>query len=165
MSNLTASPGARHHLGAHRILDLRDYLVPVGRALFAAIFVVAALGHFSPQTIAYAAHQGVPLPQLAVPLSGLIAFAGGVSVLVGYRARVGAWLIVLFLVPVTLTMHAFWAVSDPTMIGIQQAMFMKNLSMLGAALLVAHFGAGPLSLDERRSRRDEEATTAVKPEQ
>ena len=153
MSNITASPGTGHHLGAHRISDLSDYLVPVGRALFAAIFVVAALGHFSAQTIAYAAHQGVPLPNLAVPLSGLLALAGGVSVLVGYHARIGAWLIVAFLIPVTLMMHAFWAVTDPTMIGIQQAMFMKNVSMLGAALLITHFGAGPLSLDHLRSRR------------
>jgi putative oxidoreductase len=29
-------------------------------------------------------------------------------------------------------------------------MFMKNLSMLGAAILIAYFGAGPLSLDSRK---------------
>jgi putative oxidoreductase len=73
-------------------------------------------------------------------------------VAIGYRARMGAWLIVLFLVPVTLTMHAFWAVHDPQMAQLQQAMFMKNLSMLGGALLVAYFGAGPLSIDARRRR-------------
>ena len=56
---------------------------------------------------------------------------------------------VLFLVPVTLTMHNFWAVPDPMMRGMQMAMFMKNVSMLGAALLITQVGAGPLSLDAR----------------
>lgn len=127
-----------------------DYLVPVGRFLFAAIFIMAGLGHFSAQTIGYAAHQGVPLAGIAVPLSGVLALAGGLSILLGYRARIGAWLLVLFLIPVTLMMHNFWAVKDPMMAQMQQVMFMKNLSMLGGALLLAYFGAGPLSLDARQ---------------
>ena len=56
-------------------------------------------------------------------------------------------LLVLFLVPVTMMMHNFWAVADPMMAMTQQVMFMKNVSMLGAALLIAHFGSGPLSMD------------------
>jgi putative oxidoreductase len=63
---------------------------------------------------------------------------------------VGAAFLVAFLVPVTLSMHAFWAVKDPMMAQIQMAMFMKNVGLLGGALLVAHFGAGPYSLDARR---------------
>jgi putative oxidoreductase len=117
--------------------------------LFAAIFVMTVFGHFSPKTIGYAASQGVPLPNILVPLSGIMAAVGGLSVAFGYRAKLGAWIIVLFLVPVTLLMHAFWAVPDPQMAQMQQAMFMKNVSMLGGALLVAYFGAGPLSLDAR----------------
>lgn len=126
------------------------YLVPVGRALYAAIFLFAALSHFSEPTIDYAAGQGVPLPWLLVPLSGVIALAGGVSVLLGYRARFGAALLVLFLVPVTLALHNFWAFQDPAAAQLQQAMFLKNVSMLGGALLIAYFGAGPLSLDAKR---------------
>jgi len=130
-------------------------LTLVGRALFAAIFMMAAPGHFSAATIAYAAHQGVPFAGLLVPASGLLALAGGLSILLGYHARIGAWLLVLFLVPVTLTLHNFWTVKDPMMAQIQQAMFMKNLSMLGGALLVSQLGAGSMSLDARRgSGRD-----------
>ncbi|MGH7700289.1 MAG: DoxX family protein [Gemmatimonadales bacterium] len=126
-------------------------IVPIGRVLYAAIFFTALLGHFSSQAIGYAAQEGVPLAGLLVPLSGIVAGAGALSIALGYRARLGAWLIVLFLVPVTPTMHAFWAVSDPMMAQMQMAMFMKNLSMLGAALLIAHFGSGPLSLDARQA--------------
>ncbi len=122
-----------------------------GRVLFSLIFILAGLNHFSKQTIAFAASQGVPLASVAVPLSGVIAVVGGLSILLGYRARLGAWLIVLFLVGVT-PLHNFWAVHDPMMAQIQMAMFMKNISMLGGALLISQLGAGPLSLDARRSR-------------
>lgn len=138
------------------------FVTLVGRVQFAAIFLAAPLGHFSRQTIGYASQQGVPGAQWLVPLSGLIALAGGLSVLLGYKARIGAWLLVLFLVPVTLTMHNFWAVQDPMMAQIQQAMFFKNLSMLGGALLIARFGAGPLSLDARRSLKDRRATVSFR---
>ncbi|HZT42003.1 MAG TPA: DoxX family protein [Chthonomonadaceae bacterium] len=126
-------------------------VVLAGRVLFSAIFLIAGLGHFSQQEIGYAAHAGVPMAGLLVPLSGLIALAGGLSVLLGYRARIGAWLLVLFLIPVTLMMHNFWAVKDPMQAQMQMAHFLKNLSMLGGALLITHFGAGPLSLDARRA--------------
>jgi len=44
-------------------------------------------------------------------------------------------------------MHNFWAAPDVTTFQIERAMFMKNLTMLGGALLISYFGAGPLSLD------------------
>lgn len=122
------------------------YVVLAGRILYSAIFLMTPLGHFSAAYIGYAAQQGVPAPGLLVPLSGIIATVGALSIVLGYKAKIGAWLLVLFLVPVTLAMHNFWAVTDPMMHGMQLAMFMKNLSMLGAALLIAHFGSGPLSL-------------------
>ena len=122
-----------------------------GRVLFSLIFIFAGLNHFSKQTIAFAASQGVPLASVAVPLSGVIAVLGGLSILLGYRARLGSWLIVLFLIGVT-PLHNFWAVHDPMMAQIQMTMFMKNVSMIGGALLISQFGAGPLSLDARRSR-------------
>jgi putative oxidoreductase len=127
-------------------------VVVLGRFLFVLIFLMVVPNHFSRQTIAFAASQGVPLASIAVPLSGVLAGAGGLSILLGYRAKLGAWLIVLFLIPVTLMMHKFWAVQDPMMSQIQMILFMKNVSMLGAALLISQFGAGPFSLDARRSR-------------
>jgi putative oxidoreductase len=127
-------------------------VVILGRFLFALIFVMAGANHFNKQTIGYAASQGVPLAAVVVPLSGVLAIVGGVSILLGYRAKLGAWLIVLFLIPVTLMMHKFWTATDPMTAQIQMVMFMKNVSMLGGALLISHFGAGPFSLDVRRSR-------------
>ncbi len=146
-----ATPSAfssRTALGSTRTLTAA--LVPVGRALFAAIFLLAGRSHFDPGPIAYARSAGVPFAEFLVPASGVLAFLGGLSVLLGWRARLGAAMLAAFLVPVTLTMHAFWAVKDPMMKQIQFAMFMKNLGLLGGALLLMHLGAGPHSFDERR---------------
>src|ERR1700747_1145911 len=127
-------------------------VVVLGRFFFALIFLLAGANHFNKQTIGYAASQGVPLASMAVPLSGVLAIAGGLSILLGYRAKLGAWLIAIFLVPVSFMMHKFWTVTDPMMAQIQMILFMKNVSMLGGALLISQFGAGPFSLDARRSR-------------
>jgi putative oxidoreductase len=123
------------------------YLVLSGRVLFALIFITAAPRHFSSEGIGHAAQLGVPLATLLVPISGALALGGGLSVALGYRARLGAWALVAFLVPVTFMMHGFWRLSDPVLVHTQQALFAKNISMLGAALMVAYFGSGPISID------------------
>jgi putative oxidoreductase len=125
-------------------------IVLLGRFLFVLIFLLSGPRHFLSATIAYAAAQGVPMASIAVPISGILALAGGLSILLGFRARLGAWLIILFLVGVTPMMHSFWKVSDPMMYQMQFVMFMKNMSMLGGALIISQLGSGPWSLDSRR---------------
>jgi putative oxidoreductase len=137
--------------GSKERVSAGSFITLAGRVLFAAIFILSGFFHFSQQDIAYAVHAGVPMASFLVPASGILALLGGLSILLGYKAKIGAWLIVLFLVPVTLAMHNFWAVKDPMMAQIQMAMFMKNATMLGGALLISQFGAGPLSLDEKQS--------------
>ena len=133
-----SATSSRSAVGSAR--GLTAAFVPVGRAFFAAIFLMAGPAHFNPATIAYARSAGVPFADFLVPASGVLAVLGGLSVLLGWRARVGAALLVAFLVPVTLSMHAFWTVKDPMMAQMQFAMFMKNLSMLGGALLITQLG-------------------------
>jgi putative oxidoreductase len=144
------------------------YTVLLGRILFSLTFVMGGISNFSKQAIEHAAAQGIPLASIAVPLSGVIVLLGGLSIALGYKAKWGAWLLVLFLVPVTVMMHNFWAVQDSMLAQMHQVMFMKNLSMLGAALLISYFGAGPLSLDRRqktylkqRTRRKRQRETVI----
>jgi putative oxidoreductase len=127
--------------------SLSGPIVFLGRLLFVLIFVMSGPRQFTAPVIGYAASQGVPLASIAVPFSGALAFVGGLSILIGYRARIGAWLIVLFLVGVTPMMHKFWGITDPMAYQLQFIMFMKNLSMLGGALLISQLGSGPWSLD------------------
>jgi putative oxidoreductase len=124
-----------------------DLFVPIGRALFASIFVLSSGAHFDMALIRQAADQGVPLAHLLIPASGVISLLGGMSVLVGYRTKLGAALLALFLVPVTFTMHAFWAAADAQAAQLQTVMFFKNLSLLGGTMLIGYFGAGPYSFD------------------
>ena len=127
----------------------------IGRILYSLIFIAAAPGHFKSETVAYAAAQGVPLASLAVPASGVLALLAGLSIALGYRTRLGAIGAIAFLVPVTIMMHNFWAVSDPQMHQLQMVMFMKNLGLIGGALTLTAYGAGAYSLDARsEARRD-----------
>jgi putative oxidoreductase len=136
---------------------MREILL-FGRILFALVFIFSGFSHFTEPTIGYAASQGVPFAGLLVPLSGLMAIVGGLSVALGYYPKIGAWLIAAFLVPITLAMHAFWTIADPAMAQVQQVMFLKNLSMLGGALAFAYFGSGPYSLASRTPLIDESDT-------
>ncbi len=129
------------------------WLAPLGRVLVALIFVASGFTHFSRQTIGYAASVGVPYATFVVPLAGVLAILGGLGVALGFHTRVAALLLVIFLVPVTLKMHAFWTARDAMTAMDQQIHFMKNVSMLGATLFFLGVGGGPLSLDARRTRR------------
>ena len=122
-------------------------LILAGRVLFAIIFVVSGFNHFKPEMAGYAASAGVPLANIAVPLSGVMAIAGGLMIALGFQARLGGILLALFLIPVTLYMHAFWKVSDPMQHQMQLVNFMKNLALLGGSLAFIYFGAGPVSVD------------------
>jgi putative oxidoreductase len=128
------------------------FLVLLGRIFYSAIFIGSGISHFTSGMVQYAQMHGVPNAEFLVPLSGALAVLGGLSILLGYKARLGAWLIVIFLVPVTLMMHNFWDVQNPNERMIQQVMFMKNLSMLGAAFLIAYWGSGPCSLCKHKKK-------------
>ncbi len=123
-------------------------IVLLGRILYSFLFIASGFAHFQNRKMmaGYAQSKGVPAAELMVLASGLAELVGGVLVLLGYQARIGAWLIVLFLAPVTFAMHAFWTVSDPMQKVHERVNFFKNLSLLGAALLIAYFGSGPFSL-------------------
>ena len=125
------------------------FIVLLGRFLFALIFICSSIGHFSSSSITYAEASGAPLANLFVPLSGVLILLGGLSILFGFKAKIGAILLLIFLVPATLIMHAFWNIQDPTLYLMQMSNFMKNLSLMGTCLLITYFGSGPLSIDGR----------------
>jgi putative oxidoreductase len=132
--------------------DTMKAVVLFGRIFFSLIFLNTIFAHFSEQGINYAASAGVPIPGILVPLSGVIAILGGLSLVFGYKAKAGAWLIVVFLIPVTLWMHNFWAFEGAEA-QTQMINFVKNLSLLGGAFLITYFGAGPLSFDHYLAKR------------
>jgi putative oxidoreductase len=116
-----------------------DVVLVISRILFAVVFVSSGLTvHIQQreQGIQYARAYGAPAPELLVPLSGVAIIVGGISVALGLWADIGALLIVGFLIGITPIMHAFWKETDPQQKAIQSAMFLKNISLLGAALFI-----------------------------
>jgi putative oxidoreductase len=137
-------------------------LVIFGRAFFSLIFIMSSFKHFDGSMVGYAAGAGVPIPEVMVPLSGALALLGGLSVFFGVRPRAGGWLLIGFLVPVTVMMHRFWGLDDPQAAMQQQIHFMKNLSMLGGAMLIAAFGAnGSTAPRLRRPAREVQTPVAI----
>jgi putative oxidoreductase len=127
---------------------------PIGRIMFSLIFLLSVPNHFKHETVAYAAAAGVPLANVAVPLAGLVALVGGLSLALGFHARVGAIALLVFLVPVTLFMHKFWGISDAQQAHMQMINFMKNVALMGGALFFVYAGAGAYSLDARSHRTE-----------
>jgi uncharacterized membrane protein YphA (DoxX/SURF4 family) len=114
-----------------------DVVFLVGRILFVLAFLFSGSTiHLlkATQGIEYARMYRVPAPQILVPLSGLMAVVGGLSVALGIWGDVGALVLIAFLVPVAFYMHAFWKETDPQQQANQMAHFLKNLSMAGGAL-------------------------------
>ncbi|MDQ7052081.1 MAG: DoxX family protein [candidate division KSB1 bacterium] len=126
-----------------------EWLVLIGRILYSMIFILFGLNHFTKldAMAQYAASNGVPVPTVATLITGLMLVLGGLSVLLGYKSKIGSLLLVIFLVPTAFLMHKFWGLNDPMMASNQMAHFMKNLALAGSALLIYHFGTGPKSLE------------------
>ena len=124
-----------------------------GRLLYSLIFLLSGMSLFSPATAGYAASQGLPAASILVPLSGVLAILGGISILLGYKAKIGAAMIIVFLVPVTLVFHHFWTETDAQARQNGMIEFMKNMSILGGAILILIHGAGEYSLDSRAKAR------------
>ncbi|MDG2048874.1 MAG: DoxX family membrane protein [Myxococcota bacterium] len=116
-----------------------------GRFCFTLIFFISGITHFT-DVDGYAAlmPEGVPWKTFWVLISGAVELAGATMILSNRSSRLGAWLLILFLVPVTLVVHGVAAVAAETemMQAIQSSFFLKGVAMTGAALLISQSGAG-----------------------
>jgi putative oxidoreductase len=134
---------------------LRGPLTLLGRLLLGTIFFMAAVGnkipHFS-DVAKVMVSVGIPAPELM--LVGAIVFlvAGSLSVIAGYKARIGAVLLLTFLVLASYYFHPFWKL-DGLAQQEQMIHFMKNLSMMGAMLFIVAHGSGPMSVDSWLHKR------------
>ncbi|HSN38740.1 MAG TPA: DoxX family protein [Burkholderiales bacterium] len=130
----------------------KQYAPLAGRILLALMFVISGWGkitNFS-GTAGYMASMGMPFPELLLPGAIAIELGCGLMLMAGWKTRFAALAIFLFIIPSTLIFHNFWA-ADPAQAQNQMIHFMKNVTIMGGMLYVMAFGAGPLSLDNRKS--------------
>jgi putative oxidoreductase len=110
---------------------------PVGRAFLGALFLISGVGKifgFS-YMAGWMASSGLPAASLLLAATIVIEVGGGLLLITGYKARLAALVIALFLIPVTVVFHAFWS-ADAASFQNQLTQFLKNLSILGGMLLV-----------------------------
>jgi len=123
-------------------IHMKPYARPIARLLLGLIFVVSGANKIAgfEGTLQHMAEYGMPATGLLLVGAIVVELAGGLSVMLGYGARVGAAALVLFLIPATLIFHTDF--SQQT----QVIMFLKNLSIMGGLLLLTVHGPGPYSL-------------------
>ena len=120
----------------------------LGRVFLSQIFLISAFSkvlNFA-GTAEHMAGRGIPAAKLLLAGAILFEVAGSLSILVGYRCRFGAFLLILFLIPTTLIFHNFWAVA-PADQRMQMIHFMKNLAIIGGLIVLAAAGPGKISVD------------------
>ena len=125
----------------------KEWAPVVGRILIGLLFLPAGISKIGgwAGTAGYMASKGVPLVSVALALTILIEIGASLMIIFGYRARLAAGIIFLWLIPVTLVMHNFWA-ADAAHQMTQQIMFFKNVALMGTMLLIVGMGSGPKSL-------------------
>ena len=133
-------------------IQTQGIITVIGRVMLSTIFLMSAVGNKIPnfnQVAGYMDFEGVPAAKLM--LAGAIVFliAGSLSVILGYKARIGASLLLIFLVLATYFFHDFWTLEDATEKQQQMIHFMKNMALMGAMLLIIANGSGPMSLDAK----------------
>jgi putative oxidoreductase len=120
----------------------------MGRFMLAFIFVAAGfekvLGPAA--TMQYMASAGMPkslVPELFV-VTVIIELIGGLLLIVGWHARLVAFIMFLWFIPVTIMFHVIPG---------QTIEWQKNLAIMGGLLLVAVYGPGGSSIDGARGTR------------
>jgi len=130
---------------------VRGLFSVVGRFMLCLIFLLSAVANKIPNfadTVDKMDKAGVPYPQFALVGAIVFLIAGSISLLIGYRARIGSLLLIVFLVLASYYFHDFWEHEGDEK---QQQMiqFMKNLAIMGGMLMVFANGPGPMSLDDK----------------
>jgi putative oxidoreductase len=122
-------------------MEKRSESIPhlVGRAIFGGYFLYNGINHFmqKDQLSGYASSKGVPSANVAVQASGAMMILGGLSLLTGYKPKLGSAAIAAFLAGVTPSMHRFWSEENPQQRQAEMINFMKNVALLGGAMLAA----------------------------
>lgn len=114
----------------------------IGRALVASLFLISGTRKaFNPaRTKEQITEAGIPLPAVVYPITLMIDFVGGLSLLFGYRVSEAAVVLALFTLLIAVTMHRNWA--DRAI----QNQFLMDITITGGLLVICANGAGPISV-------------------
>lgn len=132
-----------------------ESIVPLaGRLLISTIFIFSGLSKLGAHAAmaGFATAKGLPAADLAIWVAAAVEILGGLSILLGFQTRIGAWVLFFYLIPVSVTFHNFWALQGMEKMD-NQVHFFKNIAIMGGLLFVATFGAGAYSIDAARLKK------------
>jgi putative oxidoreductase len=126
----------------------RDIVALIGRVALAAMFVISGFGKLTDfaGTAGFIASKGLPMPEVLAVAAIVVELGGGLAIVFGWMTRWAALAMAVFIVVITPIFHGYWAMPAEQQM-VNQIMFMKNASILGAMLLLYAFGPGRFSLD------------------
>ena len=116
------------------------YLPLAARVCLCLIFIKAGISHITgyDDTVGMMADKGLPIPDVLLIFTIIFQLLGGLSLLLGYKIKIGSILLILFLIPASFTFHnPATDIND----------FLKNIGLIGGLLMVMSAGAGALSID------------------
>lgn len=119
-----------------------------GRILFALVFVMSGVNHLMQRAAMtqYARSKNLPAAGAAVVVSGVVIFAAGVMIVLGWHRFIAAGALFLFLLGTAFLMHPFWKEDDPQAQQNEMSHFLKDMALAGAALLIAFYAGNPWPL-------------------
>jgi putative oxidoreductase len=131
-----------------------DITTLAGRILIAVIFLISGffkVGGYA-QIVGYATALHLPAPGVAIAVAAAVELICGLAILAGFKTRFAAWLLFLYLIPVTYVFHNFWAVQGQEQ-QMQMVNFLKNVAIMGAMLVLSVNGAGAYSVDAKLAKK------------
>ena len=126
-----------------------------GRILLSVMFLISGVfkvGGYS-QMVGYATAVHLPMPNVAIAAAAVVELALGLAILAGFKTRIAAWVLFLYLIPVTFYFHNFWAVQGEAQ-QMQMVNFLKNVAIMGGLLVLAVNGAGAYSADGALAKKN-----------
>lgn len=129
---------------------MKSFVPLLGRIFIAFVFLTAGINKiiYSSGTKEYMAMYGMPFRRAFLILAIIIEILGSLSLILGFKAKWGALALFIFLIPTTLIFHTHF--SEP----LQVTMFWKNLAIMGGLLFITAYGAGTISIDEKRTTEE-----------
>lgn len=124
----------------------------IGRLIVGGYYLYNGLNHFLKfgNMVQYTKYKEVPLPELAVIVSGLLLLTAGITFILGYFPEIGVLALVVFFIPVTFMMHNFWTAAADQKMG-EMINFTKNMALMGSALMFLMIKRPwPLSLKRKK---------------
>ena len=131
-----------------------DISTLAGRILISVMFLISGffkVGGYA-QIVGYATAVHLPAPGVAIALAAAVELACGLAILAGFKTRFAAWLLFLYLIPVTYFFHNFWAVQGQEQ-QTQMVNFLKNVAIMGGLLVLSVNGAGAYSADRALAKK------------